>query len=393
MSKLPPLGDITVERFLADYWQKDPVVIRGALADFEPPLTPEEFGGLALEEDVESRLIQEQGGDTPWQVRNGPFSEDDLTSLPDTHWTLLVQEINKHVPEFALLQDRFNFIPNWRLDDVMVSFAPEHGSVGPHADNYDVFIIQGSGRRRWQINRNEPTEADLIPDLPLRIMHNFQAEEEWILEPGDMLYIPPGVAHHGVALEDSLSYSVGYRAPTLGDLLSGFYGEAIAAQATESFYSDPDLPAQSQAGEISLRAREAIRRIIRSLATDDAAIDHWFGRYITDIRPGHTVPEPEQPLSFDTLKTRLEEVGELWRSEYCRYAHMSDANGQLSLYVAGEEYPIAKGLLPAAQILTQQRVFSVDDLAPYLAQAEFQALLVELFNFGCLYFPDDEFDD
>ncbi len=380
---------ITVDEFLAEYWQRKPLLVRGAFADFDCPITPEELGGLALEEEVESRLIQEKGGEHPWQVRNGPFEETDLNTLPDSHWTLLVQEINKHVPEFALLQEQFNFLPNWRLDDVMVSFAPEHGSVGPHADNYDVFIIQGSGRRRWQINRTEPTDKDLIPGLPLKIMKAFEPEEEWILEPGDMLYLPPGCAHHGVALEDSLSYSVGYRAPTVGDMLSAFYGEAIAGQPTERFYRDPGLSLQDNPGEIAMAAREQVRAIIRAIATDDAAIDHWFGRFITDIRPGHYVPEPDEPLTPRQLLQWLEQTGELRRSEYCRFSYIREADNSLRLYVAGEEFILAGAAADMAELLAGQRSYSHEQLAPLVTQPGNPELLVELYNLGALYFSDE----
>jgi 50S ribosomal protein L16 3-hydroxylase len=383
------LGGISAETFLTHYWQKEPLLVRGALADFECPITPEELGGLALEKDVESRLIKHIGDDAPWEVKHGPFSEHDLTSLPDTHWTLLIQEVNKHVPEFAELQERFSFLPNWRLDDVMVSFAPAQGTVGPHADNYDVFIIQGTGRRRWQINRTEPADDDLIPDLPLKIMKAFQPEEEWVLEPGDMLYLPPGVAHHGVALEDSLSISVGYRAPTLGDLLSGFYGEAIAAQETEHFYRDPDLALQLSPGELSEQARAAIRHLVRTIAIDDASIDHWFGRYITDVRPGHHIPEPEQPLNADQFIERLSECGELQRSEYCRYAYIREGGESIRFYVAGEEYILRGIVCKIAELLANQRHYDSEQLMQHIEKPGVSELLTELYNMGGVYFPDE----
>lgn len=384
------LGGLTPQEFLNRYWQKEPLLVRGALPDFKCPITPEELGGLALDDEVESRLIQEKDRVTPWQVRNGPFTENDLTSLPDTHWTLLIQEINKHVPELALLQDHFTFLPNWRLDDVMVSFAPEYGTVGPHADNYDVFIIQATGRRRWQLNRTEPTDNDLIPDLPLKIMKAFKPENEWILEPGDMLYIPPGVAHYGVALEDSLSISVGFRAPTHGELLSGFYGEAISEQPTERFYSDPDLALQPEPGELSVQSREAIRRLVRSIATDDATIDHWFGRFITDIRPGHYIPEPEHSLTAEQFIQQLLECGEIQRSEYCRFSYIREDDNTIRLYVAGEEFILQDEMGKVAELLANKRHLILEQLTPMLEQPAVRVLLTNLYNMGCLYIPDEK---
>jgi 50S ribosomal protein L16 3-hydroxylase len=327
------LGGLSVEEFLDKYWQKEPLLIRQAFPGYQCPVTPEELAGLACEEDVESRLIMEQGGEKPWQVEHGPFPEERFTTLPATHWTVLVQEINKHVPEFALLQDRFSFLPNWRLDDVMVSYAPEHGTVGPHADNYDVFLIQGAGHRRWQINRKEPTDDDLLPDLPLKIMKNFEVEEEWVLEPGDMLYLPPG--------------------------------------------------------EIALDAREEFRELIRSIPMDDERIDRWFGSYITDVRPGHYVPEPEEELRPKKFKDLFKKNGELWRSEYTRYAHFTDAADVTRLYVAGEEYEMYGDGPKVARLLAGQRVYRYKELMPYLEDKDLLELLTDLYNLGALYFPED----
>jgi 50S ribosomal protein L16 3-hydroxylase len=384
------LGGLSVAEFLDKYWQKEPLLIRQAFPGYQCPVTPEELAGLACEEDVESRLIMEQGGATPWQVEHGPFAEERFTHLPATHWTVLVQEINKHVPEFALLQDRFSFLPNWRLDDVMVSYAPEHGTVGPHADNYDVFLIQGAGHRRWQINRQEPTDDDLLPDLPLKIMKNFVAEEEWVLEPGDMLYLPPGVAHHGVALDnDCITVSVGYRAPTVGGIISGYCNDALNSFDVDAFYRDPDLKPQDAPGEIALDARAAFRELIRSIPMDDDSIDRWFASYITDVRPGHYVPEPEEELRPKKFRDLFKKHGELWRSEYTRYAHYTDAAGVTRLYVAGEEYEMYGDGPKVAQMLAGQRVFRYKELMPYLDDKDLLELLTDLYNLGALYFPQD----
>lgn len=386
---LPPLNGIRVEEFLRDFWQKKPLLIRNALPDFVCPITPEELAGLACEPDVESRLVQEHG-ETPWQVRHGPFTEDDFLALPESHWTVLVQEINKHIPEFALLQDRFAFLPNWRLDDVMVSFAPEQGTVGPHADNYDVFLIQGPGRRRWQLSYQEAGSDQLIPGLPLRILKNFVSEEEYLLEEGDMLYLPPGVVHHGVAVGDSITISIGFRAPAKVELLSGYVADALSQMDTEAFYEDPDLAPQKNPGEITTQAREKIRTIIRSLPLDDESIDRWFASFTTDVRPGHYLPEPEEALATERLLELLQQHGELWRSEYARYSYISPDKDFTRLYVAGEEYTLGSHLDFAAPLLCGQRVYTHDALALHLGNTDFSDLLCELYNLGAVYFPDEE---
>ncbi len=386
-----PLGDLTAEQFLADYWQKKPLVIRNALPDFECPITPEEMGGLAMEEDVESRIILEHTSDTttPWELKSGPFKEEDLTGLPDTHWTILVQEANKHIPEFALLQERFNFLPNWRLDDVMVSFAPAHGTVGPHADNYDVFLIQGPGSRRWQLSYQECGPEQLIPGLPVRILRDFQPEEEYILEEGDILYLPPGVVHHGVSLNDAITISVGYRAPAIAELAAAYCADTVSRLDTEQFYSDPDMENREAPGLITPRELDKIRDELRSaLSRSDEELARWFASFTTDVKPGHYLPEPEQELTTDEFLQRLNETGELWRSEYARFAYI-EQSGQTLLYVAGEEIPLAAELAFAAPLLSGQRVFGIATLLPHLNVPGFADLLAALFNLGVLYFPDE----
>jgi 50S ribosomal protein L16 3-hydroxylase len=328
----------------------------------------------------------------PWELRKGPFKESDFISMPESHWTVLVQEINKHVPEFALLQERFSFLPNWRLDDVMVSFAQDQGTVGPHIDNYDVFLIQGPGKRRWQISNQPGGPEHLIPGMPLRILKDFQPEQEWILEEGDMLYLPPGVAHHGVALGDCITISVGYRAPAIQEIIGAYMADILACEDPELFYSDPDLKLQKYPGEISQRARRVIREIIHSIPRSDDEIDRWFGHFTTDVRPGHDVPVPEEAIGTEIFLAKLQENGEVWRSEYCRFAYFVDDNNNTLLFVAGDEYPLPKSIAFAAALISGQRVFPLNELQPYLDKPEFVELLTKLHNEGALYFPvfDDE---
>jgi len=194
------LGGLTPERFLAEYWQKRPLLVRQAIPGFKSPLSADELAGLACEPEVESRLILEKGGSRPWQLEHGPFEEERFATLPESHWTLLVQRVNHWVPAVADLLDHFAFLPSWRLDDIMISYAADQGSVGPHTDQYDVFLLQGAGRRRWQIDASVTDESPLLDHPDLRILAQFHATDEWVLEPGDLLYLPPGLAHYGVAL-------------------------------------------------------------------------------------------------------------------------------------------------------------------------------------------------
>ena len=201
---LQRLLGMPVGRFMREHWQKKPLLVRSAVPDFDDPLTPEELLGLACEDGVESRIVREHGGAHPWEITWGPHDEATFASLPERGWTILVQEVNRHVPEAALLLERFAFLPSVRVDDVMVSFAAEGGGVGAHLDSYDVFLVQGMGKRRWRYAERPARgarETRLVEGLELRILEHFRPDADEVLEPGDLLYLPPGVAHHGVLLD------------------------------------------------------------------------------------------------------------------------------------------------------------------------------------------------
>lgn len=384
------LGELSPQRFLDEYWQKKPLLIRNALPGFRSPIDPDELAGLACDDDVESRIILEKDGVSDWELRHGPFSDQDFTELPETHWTLLVQECNRHVPALAGLLDQFRFIPNWRVDDVMASYAPAHGTVGPHTDQYDVFLLQGLGTRRWQIN-TDTTQAELLPGLDLRILKHFETESEWVVEPGDLLYLPPGVAHYGVALEDCITLSIGFRAPTHQDILSGFVdhlGEQLNG-ASEPRYTDPDLTVQQHPGEISPAAIAEITRIIQSATADETRIRHWFGRYITE--PKNALPDlrPDQPVDAAALLEQLQNRHSLHRSEYSRFAFLADSHST-RLYIDGEEIALPDTLGFASALLCDKREYTHEDLKAHLQNGDFINLLVALCNTGKLYFETDE---
>jgi 50S ribosomal protein L16 3-hydroxylase len=192
-------SELTPAGFLREYWQKEPLLLRTAFPDFEPQLDPDDIAGLACDEHAESRLIAGSFAEGSWTLRHGPFDEGDFAALPARDWTLLVQDVEKHYPPLRRLLARFDFLPDWRIDDLMVSVAGPGGSVGPHVDQYDVFLLQAAGRRRWQIARS--FDPALLPGCELNVLRRFEPELEWDLQPGDVLYLPPGVAHHGIALE------------------------------------------------------------------------------------------------------------------------------------------------------------------------------------------------
>lgn len=382
-------GSLSMEDFMRDYWQKKPLVVKQALPGFRSFFSGDELAGLALEEDVESRLVIEKDATEPWQVIHGPLDESVFATLPESHWTLLVQEVNRHVPEVAELFGRFDFIPSWRLDDIMVSYAEDQGSVGPHTDNYDVFLIQAEGKRRWQISSQQVTDEDLIPDIGMRIMRNFVPEQEWVLEPGDMLYLPPNVPHHGVALGNCITYSVGFRAPARTGMWQ-HYQDHIRESVTNDFYRDPDLQATKQPGLISSQARDRIRELIRSLPQDDGLIDNWFGHFISEPMRGSGPYPPETPLGARGFEQALRQTGICYRSEDTRFAYFDDENG-FRLYINGQQIRHPSLTKELGAFVADYRQYDYTTLAPFFEGGQ-GALLSDLYNQGYLYFDMDEDD-
>ena len=386
------LGDISINDFLSTYWQKKPLLIRQAIPGYQSPIMPDELAGLSCHENVESRIVLEKDRLAPWSVLHGPFYESDFKTLPDTHWTLLVQECNTHVPELALLLEKFNFIPNWRIDDIMVSYAVKDGSVGPHIDQYDVFLLQGRGTRRWQINTRTNTNAPFLQDTELRILQSFESEQEWLLEPGDMLYLPPGIAHYGVALDECMTISVGFRAPDYYSLVSAYiddqYG-SISDEFSIPRYQDPDLSLQNSCGEISAKSLEKIAEIIQSSCNDNQSIKKWFGRYITEPRSTIEPDLPETEYTVDSLRDACEFQREIYRLEDARFAYIKKDANTTTLFINGEEFVLVNSATNLAPAICDRRRIPNEDIQDALNVPETCQILVSLFNRGYLYFDDN----
>jgi len=382
-------GGMSAERFLTDYWQKRPLLIKAAFPGFETPLSPEEIAGMACEQGIESRLILERGGTTPWQLQHGPLDELLFAGLPDSHWTLLIQEVQKYVPELAELLESFRFIPSWRVDDIMVSYSPIDGSVGPHVDQYDVFLLQGLGRKRWQISTAEVSDSDLISEIDLQILSHFDAEQGWELEPGDMLYLPPGVIHHGIALGDSITYSIGFRAPVQCDMIASFVDYLAESRLSTAHYRDPDLALQKHSGEITMDALQRVREIITSMPVTDGDIARWFGQVVTASKSGDHVEPLLQPLTVEAFVERFQQGDTLWRCELSRFAFVDQGTSVL-LFTAGKLEELGAEMLAAVSLLCDQRRHSADEWQRLLASGDNRALLCRLYNEGHLYFENDQ---
>jgi 50S ribosomal protein L16 3-hydroxylase len=272
--------NLSVDEFLSEYWQNQPLLIPNAFPNFESPLSPDELAGLSLEEDIESRIVIEQGKSGLWELQTGPFEESTFTDLPDSHWSLLVQAVDLWIPEVKALLQKFDFLPPWRLDDIMVSYAPIGGSVGPHFDYYDVFLLQGLGQRRWKVGQSSDHNSPRLPDTPLRILSNFSSLQEWVLNPGDILYLPPQLAHWGIAENDCLTYSIGFRSPSLSDMLGDLATE-LMTQDHPAYFRDPKLTSAMANKTIHPLFIQQIKSLLGELLDDEKLLAEWFARYMT----------------------------------------------------------------------------------------------------------------
>lgn len=374
-------GGMDAGRFLTEYWQKKPLFIPNAFPDWEDPLSPDELAGLATETGIESRLVQTGNKKTDWQVDLGPFAEGHFNHLPKTGWSLLVQEVNHFSPAVAALLAGFRFLPGWRLDDIMASFSAPGGTVGPHVDSYDVFLIQGSGQRLWQVGKkDDPT--DLIPDLPLQVLSEFTPEHEWRLVSGDMLYLPPGVPHHGVGDEPCTTWSIGFRAPTHAEMAASYLGERLDATDPNARWQDPNLSIPDDPARIDTAAIKQARRILADLLGDDATVGHWFGCHVTTPRGGAA---PEPPALWDDVAAALSATG-LVRPPWSRWAYVEGADGR-TVFADGVAYAAPEPLAELIPALCAGEVLTAHTLRPMAKKAAVRAFLCAVFGAGSLAAP------
>lgn len=285
-------GGMPVRQFLAEYWQKKPLLVRNALPGFTGLLSRDELIALAGSENSESRFVSQAGG--RWTIEHGPFSRERLRRAKKP-WTTLVQGLNLLLPEADRLMREFSFIPYARLDDLMVSYANDGGGVGPHFDNYDVFLLQGIGKRRWRIGNQK--DQRLIDGLPLRILKDFRPVHDWVLEPGDLLYLPPEWAHDGIAIGECMTYSVGFRAAPAQELAEQFLMFLAERVELAGRYSDPDLARQSHPAEIGAAMIEQVGRMLDGIRWNDHVVKEFLGRTLSEPKAQVFFERPTRPLS------------------------------------------------------------------------------------------------
>jgi 50S ribosomal protein L16 3-hydroxylase len=404
-------------RFLRDYWQKRPLLIRNAFPAFQPPLTPDDLAGLACMQGALARIVlHKQAAKAPdysphpaarpsgangsadarsgirspqsrlhrndgeWVLRTGPFDETVFAQLPESNWTLLVQDVDKWDADTAALLAHFAFIPSWRIDDVMISYATDNGGVGAHVDQYDVFLLQGSGRRRWSIDARPHPVTAFRDDVELKLLREFHPSHNWILEPGDMLYLPPGVPHDGVAHGECTTWSIGMRAPAASELLFDFAAHVAEALPESQRFADPDLAPARLSGEIDAaaipRARGALGPIAAML--DDAALADWFGSFITRYRAAQAAVPRKRALTPAALAARLPR-SVVQRDPWTRFAwRRSGRNARL--YAAGSQFdaPLAwaRALTSTTRVVNGAALLALPD------QPRGLALLAALANAG-----------
>lgn len=376
------LNQMSPNEFLKEYWQKKPVVIRQGFKDFVDPISIDEFAGIAMEETVQSRLVSKKNGQ--WEAEFGPFESYD--HLGNRDWSLVIQALDNFSEEAAELIEPFRFLPHWRLDDIMASFATEGGSVGPHVDNYDVFICQGSGKRHWRVgDKGEHTEV--IPHEALLHVEPFEAIIDVALENGDILYIPPGFPHEGIALEPSMSFSVGFRANSAISLLSGFADHLIDNNLGGQLLEDLDRQTIKNSGEISNNDYQSIKSQLQNLLDDDEVFKSFAGNFLTSAKHELDLMPSEEPFEQNEV-IELLSLHAVKRLGGLRAFYFEDTINDGICYINGEQVCFESEIAPAIKLLCDQVIVMPEALAPWRDNEHFVALMVELLDQGYWFWAE-----
>jgi 50S ribosomal protein L16 3-hydroxylase len=381
------LNNFDIEQFLSQQWQQTPLLIRQALDNTEALISPDELAGLACEAEMESRLVSYQ--QRQWQLRHGPFDAGDFAQLPASHWTLLVQAVDHASPAIAGLMEYFRFIPNWRLDDIMVSYAADEGSVGPHYDNYDVFLVQTSGQREWQLGQRCDQHSPRLLHPELLLLEHFECQQRYLLSAGDILYIPPGYSHWGIAKGgDCITCSVGFRAPAVGDIVAEFANYLASSSDPANRFTDADPQWQANPGEITASAIEQLSQLITQAVDNPTALAKWFGEYMTQPKYDADIIEPTEKAQ--SVQAQLGRDTPVKRDPGSRFAYNNDPHmpGTTHLFINGQYHELDSKQHALAQLLCGQVSFDASELLGWIQRADTQVLLLDLFATGCLYFDD-----
>jgi len=374
------LGNLTPEQFLQQYWQKKPQVFRKGFKGFRDPISADELAGLATDEMVESRLVWHKEGQ--WNAEFGPFQNYD--HLGEKNWSLIVQAVDNWSPQAAEMIDPFRFIPNWRLDDLMVSFAAEGGSVGPHIDHYDVFICQGSGSRHWRVGERGDLKEFAAHEALLHV-EPFDAIIDTVLEPGDILYIPPGFPHEGIGLEPSMSFSVGFRTNSATDMMSGLADFLIDKELGKQLIEDPDRRLSTSAALIDNKDFSRIKQHLQNILDDKDSLSYFSGCYFTTAKHELDVVIPE--IIFKNIDT-LSVIGEqpLFKLGGLRCCYLEGSIEQGIFYINGEQYCLPPSLVEGIKKLCNLQKLDLSDISEWKDNDEFMSFITQMINQGYWYF-------
>ncbi|MDQ2045751.1 cupin domain-containing protein [Pseudoalteromonas sp. 20-92] len=352
------INNLSEQEFLSHYWQKKPLLIKQGFTDFQDPLDANELAGLAMEESIESRIITNHKND--WQTHQGPF--EDFEQLTDDHSTLLVQAVDHWHSDAAQLLEPFRFIPNWRIDDLMISYSTPNGGVGPHLDQYDVFIIQGEGKRHWRVGLPDPTLKQFAQNKKLLQVEAFEAVIDCILEPGDILYIPPGCPHEGYAVENALNYSVGFRAPNQQDLLSSFADHIIDTESGQKRYTDGNLTLRESKGELNNIEVTKVKKLMQGLLENDTLFKQWLGTTLSQPKHEMDLAPVEEPFSAEQITNALTNNTIVFERLGGTRAIYQLLEENILLSVNGENYTVLLTDLAAVKLLTDDIEFEASQL-------------------------------
>ncbi|WP_057831641.1 ribosomal protein uL16 3-hydroxylase [Colwellia sp. TT2012] len=378
------LKQMSQQEFLDQYWQKKPVVIRQGFKDFVDPITADELAGLAMEEQIESRLVHKKDGQ--WQAAFGPF--ESYEHLGKENWSLVVQALDNFSEEAAEMLEAFRFLPHWRLDDLMASFAMPGGSVGPHMDNYDTFICQGSGKRHWRVG-DSGDHVEFAAHESLLHVEPFEAIIDVELNPGDILYIPPGFPHEGISIDTSMSFSIGFRANSAVSVLSAFADHLIDNENGQQLLTDPNRQVVSHSGEVSNEDYASIKGQIQNLLDDEASFKTFTGQFLTAVKHDLDVLLPDEPFELTEVSNLLNSHA-IKRLGGLRAFYFEDTIEQGLCYINGSELQFSPEIANGVKLLCDKVMLLPDDLSEWSHNAAFVELATELLNQGYWYLAEAE---
>ena len=344
------LGGLTAAEFLRDYWQKKPLLVRNAFPDLASLLEPDELLELAETEEAESRVIVEDGAE-PWELRQGPFHPTVWRKLKDRKWTALVQAVDHYLPPLADLLDHFAFVPEWRIDDVMVSYAVPGGSVGAHYDQYDVFLIQGPGERRWQLGDPCDDSTPRVPHARLKLIADMPVRFDEVLGPGDLLYVPPGLAHHGIARSECLTYSVGFRAPPVSHLLEQLVDQVLEQRGTRTLLADPGRGLPGHPAALASEDLTRVQGMLQQWLADPALYARALAPYLSEAKYPEYEPEGEACTSAELLAALADGL-DLLRDPASRWLWLPESQ---TLWRNGDVVDVPAAVRPCLSSLLQGR--------------------------------------